>query len=372
MENSVGRASPTLALAESVRDAKLKGRAAISLSTPSFPPIDLSTCVPSRVMASMGDKRGQEALRREFGELLFSRWPHDSDKNLMVTSGAKGALLLLFAALANRGDDIAIVAPAWPTYYSLAESVGLNVRSLFTDLENDFEITAETIAPANGCKILVFSNPNNPTGRAYSDSELDLTISFAKKRGIWIIIDESFSETVESHQNHTPFYKWPYERLIIVNSLSKNYCLQGVRLGGMAATETVIRYISDAQTSLLSPPSRPMQDIVAEHSVRGFLKSPHLGHLRACARDFIRDETDWKFLEASGTFYFFPKLNNAATFRNLLREKFDIYSLDGAIFGPRYKDHIRFCFFRPESELNTILESCRRAMELLTTDVIGW
>ncbi len=345
--------SPTLALANRMEWMRAEGRVVFSLSTPQFPARDLAPMVSGPLNTKLGEARGQPELRQELVRRLYRHWPHVEAES-MVTAGAKAALFLALKSLGRPGEEVAIVAPAWPSYQALADAAGLQSRLVLTS-PADFAVWPDMLqryAPA--CRLVVLSHPNNPSGRAYSRDEIDALIAWCAKDGRWLILDESFSETVEDAAYFEPRATWPYERLVVVNSLSKNYNLQGIRLGLAVAQKAPIDAMTRLQLGILSPPSRPVQDLVLQMVRGGHLQPIDVRAARAATRSFIAKVADWSCFPTAGTFYLFPKVPQLA--QRLMRWEAEesLFGLPGYHFGEAYAEHLRFCFYRPAVELEEI------------------
>ncbi|MBL8672961.1 MAG: pyridoxal phosphate-dependent aminotransferase [Alphaproteobacteria bacterium] len=338
---------------------RAEGRVVFSLSTPQFPARDLAPMVSGPLNAKLGDPRGQPELRHELVPRLYRHWPHAAAES-MVTAGAKAALFLALKSLGRPGEQVAIVAPAWPSYQALADAAGLQSRLVPTSTD-DFALWPDSLQRhATTSRLVVLSHPNNPSGRAYSRDEIDALIAWCGKGGRWLILDESFSETVEDAAYFEPRANWPYERLVVVNSMSKNYNLQGIRLGLAVAQQAPIDAMSRLQLGILSPPSRPVQDLVVQMARGGHLQPIDVRAARAATRSFIAKMADWSCVPTSGTFYLFPKVPQLAQRLVRWETEASLFGLPGHHFGDAYAEHLRLCFYRPAAELEEIFSRlCR-------------
>ena len=118
----------------------------------------------------------------------FTGAPVDPARNLMITPGTQGGLFLALAALVNPGDKVAIVEP---DYFANRKTVTflhgeiLPVPLDFADASSPGRIDLERLEDAAraGAKVLVLSNPNNPTGVVYSREHLEEITAIAGSTG---------------------------------------------------------------------------------------------------------------------------------------------------------------------------------------------
>ena len=82
----------------------------------------------------------------------------------------------------------------------------------------------------NQFKVIVFSNPNNPTGVIYDGEFLQALDELAQNYGFYIIIDQSFSKVIFDFEKWQSSYFINSDKVFIVDSFSKNYLLQGARV----------------------------------------------------------------------------------------------------------------------------------------------
>lgn len=92
-------------------------------------------------------------------------------------------------------------------------------------------------------KALVLVNPDNPSGNFIErDGMMDL-ICWAKKKGIILIVDESFSDFADAEISYTLIDSAVLDEnhnLVVIKSISKSYGVPGFRLGVMATSNSLI------------------------------------------------------------------------------------------------------------------------------------
>ena len=107
-----------------------------------------------------------------------------SAAQIVVSTGAKQSLINVILSLVNPGDEVIIPAPYWVSYIEQVRMAGGIPVVIKACLESDFKITGAQLEAAltPKSKLMIFSNPCNPTGSVYTEAELaDLARVVAKR-----------------------------------------------------------------------------------------------------------------------------------------------------------------------------------------------
>lgn len=182
---------------------------------------------------------GSDRLRNAIAGLYTSQ----SMTNVLVTHGAIGANALIYQALVAAGDRIVTIVPSYQQHYSIPESLGADVQRLHLHAENgylpDMEELRRLVTP--GTKLIVFSNPNNPTGSLMDRALLEEVVRAAASVGAYILSDEVYRGTTQEHDRLTPSIADLYPKGISTGSMSKAFSLAGFRLGWICGPTEVLR-----------------------------------------------------------------------------------------------------------------------------------
>ncbi|HNF71715.1 MAG TPA: pyridoxal phosphate-dependent aminotransferase [Chitinophagaceae bacterium] len=239
-------------------------------------------------------------------------------EQVMVGTGAKQCIANAVLSVVNEGDEVIIPSPFWVTYADIVRLADGTVITIDGGFENDFKITADqlrsAITPKTKC--FIFSSPCNPTGSIYSQSELKaLAEVFEAHPQIYIISDEIY-EHINFSASHESIAQFPslYDRVIVVNGLSKAFAMTGWRLGYMAASKEITQACEKIQSQFTSGPNSitqraaiaalngPMED--AERMKTAFRER----------RDFLvealRAIPGLKVNNPPGAFYVFPDVSH--------------------------------------------------------------
>lgn len=184
------------------------------------------------VRLGYSQSNGTEPLRARIAAL----YPGVSPEQILVTSGSAEANFVICWRLIEPGDTVAIMLPNYLQTWGLAQNFGAQVRGFALRAEAGWEPSAEEVraAIAPGTKLIVVTNPHNPTGHVLSDAMRQLIVARAAEVGAWLLADEVY-QGAERDGVTTPSFWGSYERVIVVNGLSKAYGLPGLRIGWLVA-----------------------------------------------------------------------------------------------------------------------------------------
>ena len=138
-------------------------------------------------------------------------------------------------------------------------------------------------------RVIMFSNPNNPTGIIYDGNFLKHLDQLAQDCGFYVVIDQSFSKVIFDHDKWSKSRFHNSDRVIVVDSFSKNYLLQGARVAAtLVPTHVTENFINIHQTILSSAPApapAPAQ-IMALQAMKKKLLIPSLFKQREKTQNF--------------------------------------------------------------------------------------
>ncbi len=256
--------------------------------------------------------QGITELRQKLLTAVESKFP-GSNRDLVITSGTSGALVLTLCCVVNPGDEVIIFDPFFVMYPNLVSLAG--GTSVFIDTYPDFEIDLTKVEKAitKKTKVILFNNPANPTGKIYSQDTVLGLAHLATKYGILLVSDEIYSAFHYDGVLQTPAtYN---NNVLVLDGFSKSYGMTGWRMGYAHGPERLIQeMIKLQQFTFVCAPSMVQYAGVAalDQDMSSFLQEYKL------KRDFllngIKDYYDVP--QAGGAFYLFPKapLGNSTAF----------------------------------------------------------
>ncbi|MBF0228471.1 MAG: pyridoxal phosphate-dependent aminotransferase [Desulfamplus sp.] len=205
---------------------------------------------------SLGDIRLRVALCEYYKET----YGVDITPNrIIITSGTSPAMLLIFSALINPGDEIIISDPhyaCYPNFIKFAQGVPVRVQVqesegfLYTPEAISKKITAKT-------KAILINSPSNPTGNVMSKERMEAITELANSHNIAIISDEIYHGLVYSGKEHSILEIT--DNAFVINGFSKLFAMTGLRLGYLIAPEPFIRPIQILEQNFFISANSVMQ-----------------------------------------------------------------------------------------------------------------
>jgi aspartate aminotransferase len=314
----------TIAMAKKARELMAQGIDVISLSL-GEPDFETPQNVKDAAIAAIQNNfsyytpvAGIPDLREAISNKLKTENNLAYEPNqIVVSTGAKHALMNVIMALVNEGDEVIIPTPYWVSYSEMVRLVGGIPVFIEAPLSQDYKITADQLAAAitSKTKAFIFSSPCNPTGSVYSLEELQsLSEVFKKHPQIMVISDEIYEYINFEGKHHSiGTIAGMLDQTVTINGLSKGFAMTGWRLGYLAAPIAIAQACEKIQAQFTSATS----SITQKAAVAALT-----GSREACNNMTIafkrRRELMLKGLEEipgiicnkpTGAFYFFPDIS---------------------------------------------------------------
>ena len=320
-------------------------------------------------------QRGIPELRAalaRYHERLFGR-PFDSER-FFVTSSGMHAIATALAMLAGPGDEVIVPTPAWPNFAAATGLAGARAVEAPMSFGNagwalDFDLIADLITPRT--KVLFLNSPCNPTGWTASREDLAHLLDLARRAGIWIVADEVYTRFVFDGATRAPSFHdvaTPEDKIIYVNTFSKNWAMTGWRVGWIEADPSLGQVIENLiQYSSSGTPVFVQRGAVAalDHG-EGFVahQIERAGASRKVIVDALRVTGQVRFADP-GAFYLFFSVDGEPDTSSLglrLVDEANVGLAPGTAFGGAGQGFLRLCFARgPES----MTEVARRLVKWL-------
>lgn len=277
------------------------------------------------------------------------------DKHILVTVGAMEATATAILSFVKDNDRVGIITPDYCNHFPqilLARGETIEIPLLESAVwQMDFK-RIETEA-RRGLKLLILTNPSNPTGFVLSKKELKLLVALASKWGFWILADETYSFLVYEEEKSSLLDMWSqYDRLITVRSFSKEYAMTGWRVGYIVASEDIIHIFAKTHDVLTGCVPKISQR-AAEVAISGpqAIVSEYKDVLTR-RRQIVRKALDTMsdsltYIMPQGAYYIFPKYKAnlpSMELSEVLLRKARVAVVPGVVFGEAGEGHIRISF----------------------------
>jgi aspartate aminotransferase len=192
-----------------------------------------------------------------------------------VGTGGKQVLFNALMATVNPGDEVIVPAPYWVSYPDIVMLAGGKPVIVQGPADKGFKLQATDLEKAitPKTKWLILNSPSNPSGAAYSHSEMKaLTDVLVKHPHVWVLTDDMYEHLVyDDFKFCTPVEVEPklYDRTLTMNGVSKSYCMTGWRILIKAMAKLQSQSTSNpssiAQWAAVEALNGP-QDFIAEHN----------------------------------------------------------------------------------------------------------
>ena len=178
-----------------------------------------------------------------------------------VGTGGKQVLFNALMATVNAGDEVIVPAPYWVSYPDIVMLAGGKPVIVQGEPAKGFKLQAADLEKAitPKTKWLILNSPSNPSGAAYSISEMKaLTDVLVRHPHVWVLTDDMYEHLIyDDFKFVTPVEVEPtlYDRTLTMNGVSKSYCMTGWRIGYAAGPEALIKAMAKLQSQSTSNPS---------------------------------------------------------------------------------------------------------------------
>jgi aminotransferase len=298
----------------------------------------------------------------------------DPNREILVTSGATGALYAACLALLNPGDEVLLFEPFYG--YHLNTLLALRMRPIAVPLEEhswsiDFDRVRSSITGRT--RAIILNTPGNPSGKVFTRDELEQIALIAERHDLMVITDEIYEYFVYEGTHHVSFASLPgmAERTITISGLSKTFSITGWRIGYLIAPAAVlgaIGYFHDltyvcapapfqhgAAAGLLALPDSYYQDMASEYQGKRDLLCTALQD--AGLAPSIPAGAYYVLADSSRI----PGATAPLKARKLL-EVTGVAAVAGTAFfaGGRGENLLRFCFAKREADLQRACDLLRQ------------
>jgi aspartate aminotransferase len=365
--------SPTVATAQRAAALAAKGRRVL----------DFSVGEPDQPTPAHVTRAGIEALEAgrtryapaagipELRAAVVQRYRKDfrlsfGEDEVAVTTGGKQALYLVCQALLDRGDEVVIPSPYWPTFSEAVRLAGARPMLVPAQEKDGFKITARMIGRATSpkTKAVILNSPSNPTGAVIEPEDLLVIGDMAQRRKFTVLYDDTYARISFARHDVTALQALRDsvgDRFVIVGTASKTYCMTGWRIGWVLGPKPLIdacaalvshstqcpaTFAQVAAVQALTGPQKGVQELAAEYRRR---------------RDFLHAAVTSipkvTCVVPGGAFYLFPSVGRYLTSKVpttvalclRLLEEAGVAVVPGEAFAA--PGHLRISFARSMDEL---------------------
>lgn len=325
-----------------------------------------------------GDMMGERALRSALSVKLRDFNAIDaSPDEILITNGLTQGSFAAFMALVNPGDEVILLDPYYPQHVGKVELAGGRIVTVPLDAANDFAIRADWIEAAitPATRMIVIVNPANPTGRVYSQAELEALADVAIRHDLIVVSDEVY-EYITFGARHVSIASLPgmKGRTVSLFAFTKAYAMDGWRLGYAVAAPDIMAGLVKISTSAVTHVNSFVQFGALAAVTDG------AGEMQAMVDDDRRKRDlvvgrlnqmpNVRCAEPQGTIYAFPDISATGIpaqelAERLLREAHVVVEA-GSFYGSAGEGHLRICFgSEPEHRIAEAMDRLTRFFNAL-------
>jgi aminotransferase len=297
----------------------------------------------------------------------------DPDTQVLVTSGATGALYATLLALFNPGDEIVLFEPFYGYHLNTMLSLRLQPKLVpltGRDWEMDRDALRAAITPRT--RAILVNTPSNPCGKVFHREDLEHIAALAEEHNLFVITDEIYEYFLFNGARHISPASLPGmdERTITISGLSKTFSITGWRVGYLAAPARfvpAIGYFHDL--TYVCSPSPAQYGAAAGLTELGNDFYAHLSSDYLAKRDLLcaaLTEAGLTPAIPDGAYYVLADASRIAgttakeKARTLLAKAGVAAVAGSAFYGKgRGEDVLRFCFAKRQGDLEMACERLR-------------
>ena len=176
-------------------------------------------------------------------------------EDIVVTPGAKQALLYSFLITTMPGDEAILLSPSWASYEPMLEFIGAKPVHVQVNMENFHpDLGAIREAITDKTTMILINSPCNPTGAVFTPEEIAAIVEIAVEHDLWIVSDEIYGRMVWVDWPHVSPSTLPggKERTIVVNGWSKSWAMTGMRVGFLTGPSEAMKAAVKSQANSAS------------------------------------------------------------------------------------------------------------------------
>jgi len=286
------------------------------------------------------------------------------ENEILPLMGSKEGILHISMAFLNKGDQVLIPNPGYPTYTSVTNLV--EAVPVFYDLtsEHNWEPNFKQLEQQDlsNVKLMWVNYPHMPTGAKATENLFKKLIAFGKKHQLLIINDNPYSFVL----NDTPLSilgtEGAKETAIELNSLSKSFNMAGWRVGMLLGAKPILEEVLKVKTQMDSGMFYGIQQgaIAALKVSSGWFEN--MNEIYQKRRKLIwqiAEALDCTFDKNTSGMFVWAKIPAEKKVENIVDDllyKHHIFIAPGTIFGSKGEGYIRFSLCVPEEKIKEALD----------------
>lgn len=333
-------------------------------------------CVQKRT--HYAPNRGVLKLRENISRMLKEQYHADYDgaSEILLTCGAAESIFDVIMGIVNPKDEIIIMTPAYMNYENCINMAGAKCVKVELEESDGYQVNRDVLESAITAqtRMIVVTNPNNPTGTVLSKDSLNEIASIAKKYDLIVMADEIYAALTYGVE-FTSFasLEGMRDRTIIVSGFSKCFAMTGWRVGYIAADARFIPSILKVHQYTTTCIPTFIQDGLADgmfadktnEAVHAMVST--FDERRRLVTNVLDQIPEISYGKADGAFYVFANVGatglDGTTFATRLLEEKGVAIVPGAAFGENCTDCVRISYSAASEILKESLQRIKDFVE---------
>lgn len=309
-------------------------------------------------------QRGIPKLRQALSDYYFRHFSVRLPvEHFYVTGSGMQAIQISVQALTSPGDEFVYLTPAWPNIAAALEIAGARAVGVELQFEGgkwavDLNRIEAAITPKT--RGIFINTPSNPTGWTATKQDLGQILALARRHDLWIMADEIYARYYFAGGRAPSFLDVMEEgdKIIFVNSFSKNWSMTGWRVGWIVAPpemgqvlENLIQYSTSGVAQFMQKGAVAALDQGDDFVAANIAKA-------ARSRDILCDAliatNRVETLKPDGALYAFLKIDGVTDSRSAaidIVDKTGVGLAPGTAFGAGGELFLRACFLRDPGQV---------------------
>lgn len=372
--------SPTIAVAKEAEELRRRGVDVVDFG-PGEPDFDTPEAIRRAAVEALesglthyAPSRGYLDLRQAIAAKLRREngLTYDPVSEILVTPGAKQAILEAALTAIAPGDEAILFDPGWGSYGAIVRLAG--GTPVHVSVSEEFTIDPERLhgAVTERTRVIIAGSPNNPTGHVMSLAEWEQVATVCQDHDLLLISDEIYERISYSEEPVISPATLPgmWDRTVTINGFSKAYAMTGWRLGYAAAPAPFLTqmlkvhehsvtaatsFVQAGGVAALEGSQEPIAAMIAEFARRRRIIVDGLNALPGVSCRL-----------PDGAFYVFPSVAGtgfSGTDLAALLLRHAVAVTPGIGFGQGWDTHIRLSYATSEERILTGLGRIAEALQ---------
>lgn len=319
---------------------------------------------------------GNMELKVELAKKLksFNHLDVDPERNIIITPGSDAGLMFAMMPFIDEGDEVMVPDPSYPNNFLNPKLLGGVTVPVPLREENNYQIDIEEfekrVTPKT--KMIVLTNPNNPTTTVLRRESLEKLAEFAIKHDLIVVCDQAFEDSVYDNVEFVTLASLPgmWERTVTVFSISKGMALSGYRVAYIVADDHIMDVYYGCAVSVIGATNTACQlGAIAAVKDSAFLQEYNkiFDRRRKVVYDIFNSIPGVSMAMPESTFLCWvnvSKLGTADEVNAYIIKEANVVVNSGAPYGAQGEGHLRIVFgaFRDDEKMVEALERVKAAL----------